>query len=253
MSAFAQDPQQLYREGNKAYAQKDYSTAIQKYLQAVAQGGVSAELFYNLGNAYFRAGSLAQAILWYERARVLAPTDPDIKHNLKFAQSFTQDKIESIYRGTPVKWAIEFLESVSFNTFWWILLIVSALATLATIYYIFQLRGGWFALILWITFVFLLGGWYVKGKRIWERNRAVVMVPKVDVRSEPAADAEIVFTIHAGTTVAIKEYRHGWYRIYLANGSSGWVPEKTIERVIPNKPLSTLISDNILKTNKLGK
>ena len=245
----AADPQNLYREGNKAYSNKDYATAIEKYLEAVASGGVSAELFYNLGNAYFRAGSLAQAILWYERARLLDPTDPDIRHNLRFAKSLTQDKIMSIYRGVLIKWAIGALEAVSFDLLWWLLVVLSTLATLATVYYILQLRGKWLAIVLWLAFLLVLGGWYVKGNRIWERNRAVVMVPKLDARSEPSADAEIVFTVHAGTEVAVRERRGHWYRIFLENGSSGWVPENAIEKVIPDGGLKLAVSKYVGKTD----
>ena len=236
--AFAEgaDVQKLYREGNLAYRNKDYAAAIEKYLKCVESGGVSPELFYNLGNAYFRAGSLAQAILWYERARILSPQDPDIRHNLKFARSLMQDKVMSIYRGVFLRWFIGLLEAFSFRTFWWLMLILSSLATLATVYYILQLRAGWLAIVLWILFALVLGGWYVKGNRLWERNLGIVMVPKLDARSEPSGDAEIVFTVHAGTRVAIKEHRLGWYRIILENGSSGWVPDSTVARVIPENP-----------------
>ncbi len=230
---FAGDVNQLYREGNRAYRNKDYATAIEKYLEAVKAGGVSPALYYNLGNAYFRAGSLACAILWYERARLLDPLDPDIRHNLEFARRLTQDKIESIYRGIFFRWAVKFVESLSFGLLWWLMVVISSLATLATVYYIFQLRGKWLAVVFWLVFLMVVGVWYVKGSRIWERNLAIVIVPKLDARSEPVEDSEIVFTVHSGTRVGIKEHRGNWYRILLENGSSGWVPDSTVVPAIP--------------------
>ena len=235
---FAITPEELadlYNRGNEAYRDKDFATAIKEYTAAIDSGGVSAELFYNLGNAYFRAGSLANAILWFERARILAPTDDDINNNLQFVQKLTQDKIESLYRGLLIVWFIKLIESISFDKYWWILLIVSLLATGATIYKIFQLKGKWLAIILWIIFLVLLAGWYFKGNRIWERNLAVVMFPKVDVRSAPEQDSEILFTIHDGTILGIKECRRNWYRIVLADGHTGWLPAKSVEKVFSEK------------------
>ena len=225
----------LYNRGNKAYRNKDFNTAIKKYTAAIDSGGVSSELFYNLGNAYFRAGSLAKATLWFERARMLAPTDNDINNNLKFVQKSTQDKIESLYRGILIVWFIRLIESISFDRYWWILLIVSLLATLATIYKILRLQGSWLAITFWILFLVLLAGWYFKGNRIWERNLAVTMFPKVDVRSAPEQDSEILFTIHDGTILGIKEYRRNWFRIILADGHTGWLPEKSIEKVFNDR------------------
>jgi len=226
---------EYYIKGNQAYRDKDFSTAIENYMEAINRGGVSAELFYNLGNAYFRAGSLAKAILWYERAKVLAPTDNDINHNLKFVKQLTQDKIESLYRGMLIAKIMLFIESISFRTFWWILVIISSLATLCTVYFILQLRGRWLAVVFWIIFVITLCGWFVKGNRIWERNLAIVMLPRIEVRSEPSTDAEHIFTLHQGTRVGIKENRQDWYRIILEDGNSGWVPENAVEKVITPK------------------
>jgi len=227
----------FYNAGNEAYREKKFIDAIEQYLQAVDEGGVSADLYYNLGSAYFRAGSLGQAILWFERARIIAPRDDDIANNLAFARKLTQDKIESIYRGWFVTWFIRFIETISFQAFRRLLLILSFLATLATIYAILQLRARWIAIILWILFLAMLGGWYFKGNRIWERNLAIVLSPKVDARSAPDEDSELLFTIHEGTRIAIKETRGTWYRITLEDGHTGWARQEVIQKVITGKDL----------------
>ena len=112
------------------------------------------------------------------------------------------------------------------------LLIISLIATCVTVYSILQLRGYWAALILWILFFLCTGVWYVKCERLWEMHLAIVINPKVDVRSAPDDESELLFTVHSGTRVAIMEERHDWYRISLEDGHTGWTGVDDIEPVI---------------------
>ena len=226
------DAVNLYNEGNAAYRNKNWDEAIEKYLAAVNSGVSSPELFYNLGCAYYRAGDIGRAILWFERARILKPRDRDINKNLAFVRRLTQDKIESIYRNTLLQWFWKVMEKISFSELWWILLIVSLAATLAISYSILQLRGYWLGITLWIIFILLAGGWYIKGSRLWETHLAIVVVPKVDVRSSPSEDGEILFTLHSGTRTGIIERRGDWYRIAIEDGHSGWADKNAVEKVI---------------------
>lgn len=230
--ADTRDCVELYNDGNKAYRSKDWNRAIEHYLSAIDCGAVSSELFYNLGCAYYRVGDIGRAILWFERARMLAPRDDDIKKNLAFTRRMTKDKIESIYRNTLLIWFWNILESLSFSEFWWLLLIISAIATAGTAYSILQLRGYYFALVLWLIFILLAGCWYVKCDRLWETHLAVVIAPKLDVRSTPSDDGEILFTIHSGTRVGIREKRREWYRITIEDGHTGWANAQAIEPVL---------------------
>ena len=228
------NPATLYNEGNSAYRNKDWTVAIEKYLTATDAGISSPELYYNLGCAYFRAGDVGRAILWLERARLLSPRDVDIKKNLIFMQKMTQDKVESVYRGTPLTWFWKAIEGISFSEFWWLLLILSACATVATIYSILQLRGWWLPIVLWIAFAIFSCGWYTKGNRTWERNLGIVVAPKIDIKSAPAEDSELLFTLHGGTRVGILDERLGWHKITIEDGHTGWVNADAIEPVIKN-------------------
>ncbi|GHT46501.1 hypothetical protein AGMMS49965_24090 [Bacteroidia bacterium] len=88
-SAFAQDA-----EGNEAYAKGDYEQAVQHYEAALAANGESSEVYYNLGNAYYRLNRVAPAILNYERALLLNPGNKDARFNLELAKLKTVDKID---------------------------------------------------------------------------------------------------------------------------------------------------------------
>jgi len=238
--AFAaqKDVTKLYNTANSQYKSEEYEQALENYMKAIELGGCDFRLFFNIGNTYFRMGDIGRAILWFERARVLSPNDPDIKKNLEFARKLTRDRIESIYAGTLLQPFFRILANISFSNFWIILLIISIAASLASIYAIIRLSGRWLAVVLWILLIISTSFWYIKGNSLWERSLAIVIAPKVDVRSAPSSNSELLFTIHDGTRVGIKETRMGWERIILEDGNSGWVPRQTIEMIIKHNLLS---------------
>jgi tetratricopeptide (TPR) repeat protein len=227
------NPATFYNLGNEKYKLKDYPAAIEQYTIAVDSGCADAKLFYNLGCAYFRSEDIGRSILWFERARLLSPRNEDIRKNLEFAKNHTQDKIESIYRNTMLHYFWKALESVTFSEYWWLLLILSLIATVSTIYSIMQLKLYWLPISLWSVTLLLAGGWYLKCDRIWELKKAVIIVPKVDVRSSPSDDGEILFTLHNGTTLAVIEKRFDRYRVSVEDGHTGWAESDAIEKVIP--------------------
>ncbi len=228
----AESPTELYNKGNEAYRNKDWESAIENYELAVNEGAISHSLFYNLGCAYFRQGNIGKAILWFERARLLAPRDRDILRNLAFARTRTLDKIESVYSGTPLQFLWSFLESISFGEFKWILLFISVIATIATIYWILQLRRKWLAIFLWVLFIMFGILFYIKGHRLWETSLAIVVEQRISVRSSPSEDGELLFALNSGTRVGILEKRGDWYRIILEDGNSGWANMQGIEPVM---------------------
>ncbi|MBO6096203.1 MAG: BatD family protein, partial [Bacteroidales bacterium] len=89
-------PDSLWNAGVEAYTNGDYASALKDWQDVQATGLMSKELYYNLGNAYFKTGEIAQSILWYERAIKLDPSDADIRHNLDYARSLTQDRIDEV-------------------------------------------------------------------------------------------------------------------------------------------------------------
>ena len=107
---------EFYQEGNRLYQEGDFEGALSSYLRVVEAGFESGEVYYNIGNAYFKVGDLARAILYYERARRLRPGDEDVLANLDLARSLTVDEIEPL----PTFWVLELWG-------WWVALLPRSL------------------------------------------------------------------------------------------------------------------------------
>jgi len=103
------DASQIFKEANEYYAKKDYSAAIEKYEQLINQGNISANIYYNLANAYYRNNNIGKAILNYKRAKKLDPSDYDINFNLQLAQLKIVDKI------TMSVWVKPFIQTANYN------------------------------------------------------------------------------------------------------------------------------------------
>ena len=103
-SAFASADDSLMRQGNTAYQNGDYELAIDCYQEIIQHGNEGAILYYNLGNAYFKAKQTPEALLWYERALRLDPSNEDIKHNIAYANLQITDKIEVLPELFIVRW-----------------------------------------------------------------------------------------------------------------------------------------------------
>ncbi len=102
---------------NQLYNSAKYQDAIRKYQFVVAQGFESAELYFNLGNAFYKTGNATYAILNYERAKKLAPNDEDIKYNLDMAHTQIVDNIVTLPEPGFLRWWKQMISSQSIS-FW---------------------------------------------------------------------------------------------------------------------------------------
>ena len=229
-------PDSLWTSGVEAYTAGDYASALQDWEEVRAAGLMSKELYYNLGNAYFKTGEIAPAILWYERALRLDPSDADVRYNLEFARSQTQDRIEEVPEIFFEAWGHSLCYLLPSNT-WAVLSIVFLAATvvLALLFLLGSTRGrrrlGFFAGI--VTLLLALLGWdFAQWQRTEARqqNRAIVMRPVSSVKSSPSADtAKDLFILHEGTSVKVLDTVSGYTNIEIADGRQGWLPSKDIE------------------------
>ncbi len=231
-------PTQVMLTANRAYEAGDYLGAAAGYEALVDFGLRNADVYYNLGNAYFKHGDLGRAILNYRRAYRLDPRDPDILTNLTIARAQTLDRLESSSEGSLtnlVQLAEEWLtlrEAAFLALFLWLSLGGLALLTI--------LLPRWrrlFVIVMAIVAIFLAAGLFSIANRYYSEQRyppAVVVVPQVDVTSGPGgADQYLVeFELHSGAEVRLVESRPGWQRLTLADNLQGWVAEETIERVV---------------------
>lgn len=233
--AYAQDS--TLKEAETAYTKEDYARAIELYEAVLDSVGESAAVYYNLGNAYYKAGRIAPAILNYERSLLLNPGDGDTRFNLEMARGRTVDKIEPIGDFFLVKWfkAVKNLGSVDS---WARLGIVCFLLLIVCLVIFFFSRWvrlkkvGFYVGILMILLIIFANVFASHQKsELVNRSRAIVFAPTVTVKSSPDASGTDLFVLHEGTDVDVKSTLGEWSEIVLEDGNVGWLPSADIETI----------------------
>jgi tetratricopeptide (TPR) repeat protein len=227
----------LISKGNRFYLDKKYDLAAKTYNQVITQGYESCELYYNLGNAYYKQDKNAEAILYYEKALVLKPGDDDIRQNLVMSNNRIIDKIDVIPEFFIVRW-IKLFQGILTADQWAVLSLVLFLVALTgfALYIIgsnLLLRKAGFIsgcslMLISIMALLLMFG---RMRRIESHNYAIIMESIVNARSSPDEQSTNVFILHAGTKVALVDSVQNWKYIRIANGNKGWVPGKTVKGI----------------------
>ncbi len=234
-SAAKQQSNVTKAEGDSAYVRNDFASAIQIY-ENLLKKGEAAEVYYNLGNSYYKAGEIAKAILNYERALLLQPGNADIRANLEIARSKTIDKVVPVPEIFFVSWIKSLINSMSIDT-WAKLGIVFFILLLGALYLFFfskQIvwkKTGFIAGFVLLAFVILTNLFASQQKNdLIDRNHAIVLSPSVTVRSTPSDSGTSLFILHEGHKVQIKDNSmREWKEIRLEDGKVGWVPASAIE------------------------
>ena len=224
-------------EADSAYVRGQYQQAIAHY-EALLKQGASADLYYNLGNAYYRTENIPEAVLNYERALLLSPGDRDIRFNLQIARSKTFDKIVPESEMFFVTWYRSLVSMMSVDGWARTALVALALIIILLLVYLFSERiwlrkAGFFGgVALLVLFVGAnIFAWQQK-KDLLNRKGAIIFAPAVTVKSTPAANGTDLFILHEGTKVVITDgSMKEWKEIRLADGKEGWIESKHI-RVI---------------------
>lgn len=225
------------QSADQAYSRGNYQSAIQQYEQLLKHG-VSAELYYNLGNAYFRTDNITQAIIAYERAHLLSPGNDDINFNLQFARSKTIDKITPESEMFFVTWYRSIVNFTSVDNWAYAGLASIILALILILLYLFApqltLRkiGFYGAAALIVVFLMCNLFAYQQRRSLQNRNGAIVIAPTVNVKSTPSSGGTDAFVIHEGTRVNITDRSmKQWRAIRLADGREGWISAEKIEEI----------------------
>ncbi len=222
-------------EADSAYVQEHYQQAIRDY-EALLKQGVSAELYYNLGNAYYRMDNMTQAVLNYERALLLSPGDKDIRFNLQMARSKTIDKITPESEMFFVTWYHSLVNMMSVDGWARTALVVLVAAIVLALVYLFSSpvwlrKVGFFAgILMLVLFLFSnLFAWQQK-RAFTHRTGAIVIRSAVNVKSTPSKNGTDLFILHEGTRVTITDASmKEWRQVRVADGKEGWLETKEIE------------------------
>lgn len=230
-------PAQLWESANAAYVAGDYDRAVGDYTRILDGGLHSAALYYNLANALFKRGELGRAILYYNRALRLSPSDEDIRHNLEYAERMTKDNIEAVPEFFLVTWLRSVRSSLSCSA--WTVLSLAAFAALLALGLLYMLsqrlaarKAGFYGMAVALLFFVVTSLFAWGGRRdILDRSEAVVMGSSVPVKSSPDRSATDLFVLHEGTKVTIGDTLEGWAEIRIADGNKGWIELGRIERI----------------------
>lgn len=224
--------EEIYFEANRAYKEDRYQEAINGYIELIGNGYVNGHLYYNLGNAYFRAGQLGRAILNYKRAQLLIPRDADLNFNLRYALDQTPDAISADQNF--LKQAFFWLDEITLPELMWAFVVLNILFWGILVLRLF-LRPEWTYYVFIVLLIFWLVGGVslgVKWRQLKTDLRAVILVGEVDVLAGPDSNDTVLFKLHEGTTVQRERTEDGWSLIRLSENKRGWLKSSAIEQVL---------------------
>jgi tetratricopeptide (TPR) repeat protein len=225
----SQDMAELFAEGNSAYQDGAYQEAYEKYQAILANGRVSAELYYNLGNTAYRLNRLGEAILCLERSLLLAPGDSDSRHNLRLLKERRVDRLEL----PPQPWLLRNFNALKRLvvhpamdlwlglSFLFLSLLAISLWYLFAVNHRFILIGVLFVLLLSWSGVFAL--WNLGHAELASIERGILLKQRTAILAAPDANAERLFILHAGAEFVIQRENGQWLEIEIVDGKKGWL------------------------------
>ncbi|MCD4731355.1 MAG: tetratricopeptide repeat protein [Bacteroidales bacterium] len=236
-SAFSANIDTIFSKANQEYSNELYTNAIEDYNLIIQNGYESAELYFNLGNAYFKTNDIPSAILYYEKAKKLNPNDEDISFNLNVANTRIVDKIEPVPELFLKQWWRSIYNIFNANT-WaiasvagFILFFVLLAFYLLSKYIVIRKSAFYSGLIVLLITLFTFTVSLQKYNLLKHQKEAIVFIPTITVKSSPNQNSVDLFVIHEGSKVRILEKVGNWYEIKIASGSVGWLPAEALKDI----------------------
>jgi len=228
------DPEAIWAQANRAYADGRFDDAIASYEVLLESGVHNGKLHFNLANAYMKEDQVGPAILHYLKARKYLPGDADVRANLALAEQARAELIEGEDEAFMAAYDSA-LRRLNYSTVFGMAAICLALAGLALAWRIVRPdTGKWLTYLLTIALVWglIASTVTVMQYRQLTRDDLAVLVARVtEVRAGPARTETVSFTISEGARCRILDETEGWFRIGLANGYNGWVPQRSVSRI----------------------
>lgn len=237
LNASAIENSALYLNAQNAYKNHDYAAAISSYQKIIANEAIAAEVFYNLGNCYYKTDSIGKAIQYYEKARKLIGDEEDLMHNLKLAHNRTIDKIEPMPEFVVTS---TWKNIVNFETAdeWANYAIINFVLVFVALV-LFQLakqsslKKAFFGLAFLLVIISCLFYTLARSRTRADNsvNQGVLIVSTASIKSAPQNSATDLFVIHEGTVFKILENQTDWFKIRLDNGNLGWIQKSAIGEI----------------------
>lgn len=237
ISILKADVQQDIDSAKIYYTAKKYQEASKKYDAVLKTGKTSAELYFNLGNCYYKMNKIPFAILNYERSILLNPADEDAKYNLELANKLVVDKIEVLPTFFITAWINTFFNLHSSNS--WAIIAISSFAIVLALLLTFFLtrilivkKISFFASI-FISLIVIVSivGASVQKQKITANKSAIITDYSVTVKSSPDEKSTDLFQLHEGTKVFVQDSISTWIEIKLLDGNVGWLKKDNVDMI----------------------
>ena len=235
--SFAQTSSELFSKANDFYKNGQYSKAAQLYSNIEKSGLESDDLFFNLGNSYYKLNKVAPSIYYYEKALKLNPMHQDAANNLVFAKRMTIDIIEDLPKTFLQRFSLNVIQKLTYNTWAILAVIASILAALLFLLYYFSATPKskifYFNTTIFAVFVMAVTVFFAFSNYNVTQNssNAIIFSSKSEIKNSPSLDGETVFELHEGTKVTILDELSNWKKIKLADGKIGWVNVADIKEI----------------------
>jgi len=226
-----------FTKGNQLYEQGKFEEALNEYKTIIKSAYESEFLYFNMGNAYYRVQKYPMAILYYEKAKLMAPSNDDIQANLALAKTKIVDKIEILQDFFLLSLVKGFVMLAQYRTWFTLSIITFALSLIFAGFFLFgvQMKIRKISLTLLVLFFVVSMVSLVSGNSQLKRNTAhdfaIITTPTLSVKSAPDLNGTDLFVIHEGAKVKVISQSGNWREVKFENGNVGWIKESDFERI----------------------
>ena len=227
------DGKYVFYKASSYYELGDYENAISEYEHFLTYGKESGNLYYNLGNCYFKQGEMGKALLYYERARRLMPRDGDLAANYRYARSLVKAAASDERKMWFFRIKDYFFEHFSVNeltlllSFLFVLIIM-----LAAGMFVFKSGQSYYRVVLAVgALIFIIGLFALSDKINRIHTEGIVIVEETSAKFEPFERATTHFTLSEGMKIVVVQSKDEWIKIRRRDGKSGWILGEKVEMI----------------------
>lgn len=234
---YSQSAEELFDNGNNLYKEAKYQEAINQHLSIDSLGVHSADVYFNLGNSYYKLNQVAPAIYYFEKALKINSNHSEAKANLVFANRMKLDVVDALPENGFAKMFKGIIQKFPFNTWAWIAVTFAFLTAILFFFYHFSFSSKqkiiYFnvCILSFLMMNFSIASAYKSYGYNEETVHGIIFQQKVEVRNGPTLNSENIFQLHEGTKVEILDTVDDWKKIKLADGKTGWMPSVSLKEI----------------------
>ena len=229
----SQQVDEIFIQSNEHYTNGNYKAALDGYLKIINSGFESSELYFNVGNSYYKLNNIPESNFYFEKALAISPNDFDVITNLSFAQNLRIDKIENLPVTQIQNIKISILDLFSEKGWAYSFVISVWFLCISFLLYSFLKNPKSKRIFFTLSIIILLisiSSLYLnfEKKDLDNVKYAIVFDKEIEVWSEPNKISELKFLLHEGTKVKQIDIIEDWVNIQLENGTLGWIQASSL-------------------------